>query len=59
VTGDPADIGHTSEPILGVDIENVLDGQGSSKKVTSSGVDNTFWFASGTRGLTRPRLTVR
>lgn len=59
VTGNPTNIGHAAEPILGVDIEDVLDGQGGSEKVTSSGMDNTFWFASGTRGLKRPRLAVR
>jgi Ca2+-binding RTX toxin-like protein len=51
VTGNPADIGHAGELVLGVDIEDVLDGQGSSEKVTSSGVNDTFWFASGSRGL--------
>jgi len=59
VTGDPADIGHTSKPVLGVDIENVLEGQGSAEKVTPGGVDDTLWLASGPRGLKESRSVVR
>ena len=59
MTGNPADIGHASEPVLGVDIEDVLDGQGSSKKITSSGVNNTLRFSSGARGLKKSKFTVR
>jgi len=51
VTSDPTDIGHTGEPVLGVDIENVLEGQGSAEEVTTGGVDDTLWLASGSRGL--------
>jgi len=55
VAGNPANIGHTGELVLRVDIEDVLDGQGGSEKVTGGGVDNAFWFAGGSRGLKEPR----
>ena len=55
VTGNPANIGHTSKLVLRVDIEDVLDGQGGSEKVTGGGVDNTFWFTGGSRGLKESR----
>ena len=59
VTSNPADIGHTGELVLGVDIEDVLEGQSSSEKVTTSGVNNTLWFTSGSRGLEKPGFAVR
>jgi len=59
VTSNPANIGHAGELVLRVDIEDVLDGQGGSKKVTGSGVDNTFWFTSGSRCLKELRFVVR
>ena len=59
VTSDPANIGHAGELVLGVDIKHILDGQGGSEKVTSSGVDNTFWFTGGSRGLEESRFVVR
>jgi hypothetical protein len=59
VTGNPANIGHASELVLGMDVKDVLDGQGGSDKVTSSGVNNTFWFTGRSRGLKEPRLVVR
>lgn len=59
MTGDPADVGHTGEPVLKVDVEDVLEGEGSPEEVATSGVDNTFWFSSRSRGLKKSRLTVR
>ena len=59
MTGDPADISHAGELVLGVDIENVLEGQGSSEKVTASGMNDTLWLASGSGGLKKSRLAVR
>ena len=53
VTGDPTDISHAGEFILGVDIEDVLEGQGSFEKVTTSGVNDTLWLASGSGGPMR------
>ena len=59
MTGDPADIGHAGEPVLWVDIEDVLEGQGGSEKVTTSSVNNALWLASGSRGLRESGFTVR
>ena len=59
MTGDPADIGHAGELVLGVDIEDVLEGQGSSEKVTTGGVNNTLWLASGSRGLRKSGFAVK
>ena len=59
VAGDPADIGHTSELVLGMDIEDVLEGQGSSEEVTSSGVNDTLWLAGGPRGLKEVKIAIR
>ena len=54
VTSDPTDIGHASELVLGVDIEDVFDGQSGSEEVTTSGMNNTFGLAGGSRGLKKP-----
>ena len=59
MTGDPADVGHAGEPILGVDVEDVLEGEGSSEEIATSGMDNTFWFSGRSRGLKKSRLVVR
>jgi hypothetical protein len=59
VTGNPANVGDAGIPVLGMDIEDVLEGQGSTEKVTTGGVDNTFWLASGSRGLKRSRFAFR
>ena len=59
MTGDPTDISHAGELVLGVDIENVFEGQGSSEEITSSGVNDTLWLASGSRGLNEVRFAVR
>jgi hypothetical protein len=59
MAGNPTDVGHASKPILGMHIEDILDGQGSSKKVTGSGVNDAFRFAGGSGGLNWSRPTVR
>ena len=59
MTGDPADIGHAGELVLGVNIKDILEGQGSSEKVTTSGVNDTLWLASGSRGLEKLGFVVR
>lgn len=51
MAGDPTDIGHACEPVLGMDIEDVLYSQGGSKEITSGCVDDTLWLASGSGGL--------
>jgi hypothetical protein len=58
VAGDPADIGHTCELVLGVDIEDVLDGQRGSEKVFGGSVDDNLWLSGGSRGLKMSRSTV-
>ena len=59
VARDPADISHASELVLGMDIEDVLEGQGSSEEVTSSGVNDTLWLAGGSRGLKEFKIAIR
>ena len=59
MTGDPADISHACEPVPRVDVEDVLDSQGSSKEITTGGMDDTLWLASGSRGLREWRSEVR
>ena len=54
VTSDPTDIGHAPELVLGVDIEDVLDGQSGSEEVSACGVNNTFGLAGRSRGLKKP-----
>jgi hypothetical protein len=51
VASDPTDIGHAGELVLGVDIKDILDGQGSAEEVTTSGVDDTLGLAGRTRRL--------
>jgi hypothetical protein len=51
VTGDPADISHACESIVGMDIENVFHGQGRAEKVSAGGMHDAFWFASGSGSL--------
>ena len=41
-----------------MDIKDILDGQGSSKKVTSRGVDDTLWFSGRSRSLRMWRHNV-
>ena len=59
MAGDPADIGHTGELVLGVNIEDIFEGQGGAEKITSSGVHYTLWFSSGSRGLEKSRPIVK
>lgn len=40
VTSDPTDVGHAGEAIFGVDVEDVLAGEGGAKEVTTSGMDD-------------------
>lgn len=51
MTGDPADIGHASEAIIWMDVEDVLDGESGAQQVSTSSVDNTLGLASRSRSL--------
>jgi hypothetical protein len=51
VTSDPTDVGHASKLVIGMDIEDVLDGKRSAKKITGSCVYDTLWFTGGTGSL--------
>ena len=51
VASDPANVSHTAEDVAGVDIEDILDGQCSTEKVATGGVDDTLGLASGSRSL--------
>ena len=58
VAGDPADIGHTCESVLGMDTKDILDGRGSSEKVASSIVDDILPFSGGSRSPRMGRYNV-
>jgi hypothetical protein len=51
VAGDPTDIGHASEVVVWMDVEDVFDGYSGSKEVAAGGMDNALWLSSGSRGL--------
>ena len=51
VSGDPANVSHAPEAIVGVDIENVLDSQRSGEEVTSGGVHDSFGLSGRSRCL--------
>lgn len=51
VSGDPADIGHAGEPVIGMEIEDILDGQRCAEYVPSRRVYDTLRLSRGTGGL--------
>ena len=51
VAGDPADVSHASEAVVGVDVEYVFNGEGSAKEVPRRGVDDTLGLSGRARGL--------
>jgi hypothetical protein len=51
VAGDPSDVGHAGELVLGVNIEDELDGKSSAEEVATGGVQNTLGLASRAGGL--------
>ena len=59
VTGDPTDIGHAGELVIGMDVKDILDGQCCAKEVATSSVDDTLGLASRARGLPRQVSTFQ
>jgi len=57
VTRDPGNVGHASKFIVGVDIEHILDSQGGTEEVASSGVHDSLGLSGGARGL-RDRVNI-
>lgn len=51
VSGDPADVSHASEAVVGVDIENVLERERSREEVASGGVHDSFGLSGRSRCL--------
>lgn len=45
---NPTDIGHASEAIVRVDVEDVLDSESRAEEVTTSSMDDAFGLARGT-----------
>jgi hypothetical protein len=51
VTRDPTNVSHTGEPVIRMDVKDILDGHGRREKVSSSGMDNSLGFSGGSRRL--------
>jgi hypothetical protein len=47
VACDPADVSHAGKAVVGVDIEDVFDGEGAAEEVPGCGVHDAFGFAGG------------
>lgn len=56
---DPANINHAGEAVIGVDVDDVFDGEGSAEEVTAGGVDDTLWPAVQSAPLPCWRLCLR
>jgi hypothetical protein len=51
MTGNPSDIGHACKLVFRVNVEDVLDGEQSTEKVATGGVDDTLGLSGRTRSL--------
>lgn len=45
VACDPANVGHAGKAVVGVDIKDVFQGDGSAEKVACSRMNETLWFS--------------
>lgn len=58
MTSDPANVGHASKLVIGVNVKDVLDSQSSAEKVATSGVHDTLGLTGGSRSLSnRPYVS--
>jgi hypothetical protein len=53
VTRDPTHISHAGELVIRMNIEYIFDGQGSTQKISSCGVNHTLGLSGRSRGLKR------
>lgn len=51
MASDPAEISHAAELVVGVDVEDVLDGHSSAEEEATDGVHDPLGLASRSRGL--------
>ena len=51
MTSDPAKVSHTTELVVRVHVEDVLDGQRGTEEVTAGGVYDTLGLAGRPRSL--------
>ena len=49
--GNPSNISHTGVPVVGMEIEDILDGYGCTKQVTGSGMYDALWLTGRSRCL--------
>lgn len=48
---DPPNVGHASELVVWVHVEDILDGHRGAQQVPASGMDDTLGLTGGTRRL--------
>lgn len=51
MTSDPSDIGHACKLVFRMNVEDVLDGEQGTKKITTRRVDDTLGLSGGSRSL--------
>ena len=42
MASDPTDISHASEPIVGVDVKDILDSEGDAEEVATGGMNRAY-----------------
>ena len=58
MAGDPTNVGHAGEFIVGVYIEDVFDGQGGAEEVSAGGVDDALGLSGRTGCLEKGLLLL-